>query len=298
MKLSRLIKCYLDDCYGLAGGTQELYRYHLERFLSAVSDLPAAEIVPGVVRGYMAGLRRKDGGAYSPCYLDQVYRSLRTFFRWSVREGRIEVDPMERVRRPRVPRRKSPRLQLDEVVQVLEAVAETTHPERNRAMICLAVDSGLRRCEVWKLELGGLDLEAGVVRVLGKGRERDVPIGVVTAGALRSYLEVRPTSANGRLFVTSEGEPLTLNGLQTMMYRLKEKSGLPQLRWHLLRHTFANHFIAGGGGLRHLQKVLGHSNITTTAGIYTDPELGELQAAHRRASPLSQSALLSREGLV
>jgi integrase/recombinase XerC len=72
------------------------------------------------------------------------------------------------------------------------------------------------------------------------------------------------------------------------MYRLKKKSGLPQLRCHLLRHTFANHYIAGGGSLRKLQEILGHSQVRTTAEFYTNPEFGELQAEHDQVSPLAQ----------
>lgn len=290
MLLSICVQSYLDDCYGLAPGTQALYSYHLSRLLDEVGDVEMGGLEGcRLVRGFMSALRRQDGKPYSPYYLDQVYRTLNTFFVWCVREEVLDRNPMDWVRRPRVPRRKSPRLTLEEVERLLEAVGETGHPVRNLAMVCLAVDSGLRRGEVLGLEIRNVDLDSRVVRVLGKGsKERDIPVGEVAYGALRAYLAVRPASSSLRVFLSSGGKPLTRNGLQTLMYRLKKRSGLPELRWHLLRHTFANHFINGGGGLRKLQKILGHSSIKTTADIYTDPELNELQEVHGRVSPLMQ----------
>jgi len=289
MLLSECVEVYLDDCYALAPSTRALYAYHLERFVLEVGDRPVPEVSPVVVRSFMVGLRRRDGKEYSAAYQDQVYRTLSTFFRWSVREGAVEGNPMERVRRPRVPKRKSPRLSLEEVERLLDAVRETGRPVRNLAIVCLMVDSGLRRGEVVRLEVGDVDLDSGVVRVFGKDKkERDVPLGPVTCEALRAYLAVRPGSSSDALFVTAAGKPLTRGGLQTLVYRLKARAGLPQLRCHLLRHTFANHFINGGGGLRKLSKILGHANIRTTAEIYTDPELSELQEEHARVSPLAQ----------
>jgi len=288
MKLSECVSGYLDDCYGLARGTRDLYAYHLERLVRDVGDVEIGGVDGCVVRGFMAGLRRRDGGEYSRHYLAQVYRTLNTFLRWCVREEVIARNPMELVRRPRVPKRKSPRLTMEEIGQLLEAVKGTACPVRNLAMVCLAVDSGLRRKEVLELELRNVDLGLGVVRVLGKGdKDRDVPLGCLTSGALRAYLTVRPASESERVFVSRRGEPLSKNGLQTFMYRLKERAGLPGLRWHLLRHTFANHFIRRGGGLRKLQAILGHSDIRTTAEIYTSPELEELMVAHAEASPLA-----------
>lgn len=287
--LSQCIENYLNDCYGLSPGTRALYATHLKRFLCFAGDKPIGDVRPALLREFLSGLRRKDGRKYSAAYLDQVYRTLHTFFEWLVKERVLAVNPIEQVRRPKVPKRKSPRLSLEEIERLIEAVKKTRHAARNLAIVCLMVDSGLRRGEVLGLRVKDVDLENNVVRVYGKGgKERDVPIGQATAEALRAYLAVRPASASPALFLTAEGEPLEKDGLQSLMYRLKEKANLPQLHCHLLRHTFANHFIGGGGSLRKLQKILGHASIRTTAEIYTDPELQELQEEHARVSPLSR----------
>jgi len=286
--LSEWIRSYLDDCYALSTGTQDLYAYHLRAFLQATTDLPLHQLEPSHLRTYLAHLHRKDGKPYSPHYTHQVYRTLHTFLQWCVDQDGIEHNPLDKVRAPRLPQTKSPRLNLDQVESLLEAVKTGPHPARDLAMICLAVDSGLRRGEIIGLELDHLDVDAGVVRVIGKGnKEREVPVGSVTKVALNTWLGLRPRADTTRVFITRKGRPFTKNGIQTLMYRLKKRAGLPNVRWHLLRHTFANYFIANGGGLRKLQMILGHASVDTTARFYTNPELSELQDAHAKASPLA-----------
>jgi len=287
--LAECIDAYLSDCYGLSPNTQRLYARQLGRFLEAVGDLPIPQLGSDQVRRFMSGLRRQDGKRYSPAYLDQVYRTLHTFFEWLVRERELDENPMRRVRHVRVPKRKSPRLRLEEIQQMIEAVRTTGQPERNLAVVYLMVGSGLRRGEVAGLRLRDVDLERGVVRVLGKDQEeREVPLSSETVESIKKYLEIRPAVDSDRLFLTKSGGPMTVNALNIFMYRLKARAKLPQLRCHLLRHTFANHYIAAGGSLRKLQKILGHSDVQTTARFYTDPELSELREEHARVNPLAQ----------
>ena len=298
MLLSECIENYLEDCYALANGTQALYAYHLKHLLSKVEKRPMSEVTVKRMRSFMSSLHQQNGKEYSKAYQNQVYRTLNTFFAWAVREGDIENNPMKRVRCPQVPKRKSPRLTLDEVERLLDAVGQTTHSIRNLAMVCLMVDSGLRRGEVVGLTVGDVDLDLCTVRAFGKDKkERDVPLGAVTLEAIKSYLAIRPDSTSDALFLTLAGAHLTLAGLHTFVYRLKKQSGIPQLRCHLLRHTFANHFINGGGGLRMLSKILGHAKIHITAELYTDPELAELQRVHSVASPLAQLSKQHTKGL-
>ena len=287
--LAEYINKYLNDCYALSPNTQRLYARHLDRFLRSVGDHPVSDLSSDLIRRYMSGLRRRDGRRYSAAYLDQVYRTLHTFLEWLVEERALMENPMKHVRRVRVPKRKSPRLNLEEIEQLIDAVRKTSQPERNLAIVYLMLGSGLRRGEVVGLRLGGLDLDNAVARVFGKDQEeREIPLSPETVEAIKEYLKVRPSASTDRLFLTESGKPLTTNALNTFMYRLKTQAELPQLRCHLLRHTFANYYIAGGGSLRKLQKILGHSDIQITAQFYTDPELSELVEEHARVNPLAQ----------
>lgn len=287
--LSDYIEEYLSDCYGLSPGTQNLYATHLNRLLETVGDEPIARVDASILRSFMAGLRRCDGKKYSPSFLDQVYRTLHTFFEWLVKEQVLLTNPLIRVRRVKVPKRKSPRLKLNEVEQLVEGVKTTQHAVRNLALVYLMMESGLRKGEVIGLCVSDLNFEEETVTVLGKDKEeREVPMNRETIEAVKAYLEERPDSTSQQLFLKVNGEPLTPDGLASLMHRLKAQAELPQLHCHLLRHTFANHYIAGGGSLRRLQKALGHNDVSTTAAIYTDPELAELKKEHAEVSPLAR----------
>ncbi len=228
--LSSYIDEYLGDCYGLSPETQRLYQTHLDRLLKTVGDIPITEVDTKVLRKYMADLRRQDGRKYSASYLDQVYRTLHTFFEWLVRERVLMENPITRGRRVKVPKRKSPRLTLEDFDQLIDAVEQNEHAERNLAIVSLMVGSGLRRGEVFALRVSDIDPENEVVHPFGKDKEeREIPLGVETVEALRAYLEVRPDSTSDQLFVKANGEPLTLNGLVSVIRRLQDLSGLPKL---------------------------------------------------------------------
>jgi site-specific recombinase XerD len=300
MEVARCVQDYLADCYALASSTRELYKTHLTRFsryagdkgLKEMSDISARE-----VRQYLRGLRRSDGEEYSRAFLDQVYRTLNTWFHWSVEEGILESNPMDRVRHPRVPKKKSPCLSLEQIKRVLELIeAETLEPERNLAMTWLMLDSGLRLGEVVGLNRGDLDLERGVARVLGKDQEeRYVPLGKQSIRALRAYSEIRRRS-NGAQFLDVRGRRISGNAVRLMLRRVGLKAkGVDRLYPHLLRHTFANWWIKNGGGLRKLQEILGHSDVRTTASIYVSPELDDLQAEHACVSVGSQFRTAQRK---
>ena len=152
MMLSECINDYKNDCYGLAHSTAKLYTTHLNRLVEVVGDVAMEQWeAPSALRKFMAGLRCKDGRPYSKFYLHQVYRTLNTFFRWVVREEIWDANPMVRVRRPRLPKRKSPRLTFAEIECLLDAVVQTSPSARNLAIVCLMLDSGLRRKEIVEL---------------------------------------------------------------------------------------------------------------------------------------------------
>jgi integrase/recombinase XerC len=289
MELLECVHEYLADCYALARGTQELYEWHLRRFSRFAGDnglVHMSEVTARQIREYLGGLRRKDGEEYSRSFLNQVYRVLNTWLEWCVPEGILEGNPMERVRPPRVPKRKSPCLSLDEIKRVLEFIrTETLDPERNLAMTWLMLDSGLRRGEVVGLDVGDVDLERGIARVLGKDKEeRFVPLGEQSIKAVRNWMEVRPR-ANCALFVGRSGKRITGNAVHLMLQRVKRNAeGVNELHPHMLRHTFANWWIRNGGNLRKLQEILGHADVRTTASIYVSPELDDLQAEHAAVS--------------
>jgi integrase/recombinase XerD len=142
-------------------------------------------------------------------------------------------------------------------------------------MLELLYATGLRVSELVTLRNEGLDLEAGFVRVLGKGsRERVVPIGSAARAALTAYLEqARPVllrgKSSGQVFVTERGAAMTRQGFWKLLRRYARAAGLAgRLGPHSIRHAFATHLLDGGADLRAVQAMLGHADIGTTQ-IYT-----------------------------
>jgi integrase/recombinase XerD len=202
--------------------------------------------------------------------------TLRNYFGFLVREGRIAYDPVEAIPLPRQWQCLPKRLSLEEVNRLIEAPDSTTpRGIRDRAMLELLYATGPRVSELCGVEVRGLDLDMGVLRVTGKGnKQRLVPIGKEAVAAVRLYLgHGRERLLKGRAsrfaFVTARGGPMTRQMFWKMLRAYRLKAGIATaLTPHVLRHTFATHLLEGGADLRSVQTMLGHADIATTQ-IYT-----------------------------
>jgi integrase/recombinase XerD len=233
--------------------------------------------------------------AASPATLQRKSASLRSFYRHLRREGLMERDPTADLRSPRRSQRLPHVLTRDEVNRLLSAPSGTRPAAlRDRALLELMYACGLRASEVIDLQLGDLDLKAGVLRARGKGsKERIVPMGRAAVGALNAYLTRGRSSLVGtrqepHLFVNQRGAGLTRQGLDQIVQGHAARVGLDgKMSPHTLRHTFATHLLAGGCDLRALQEMLGHADIATTQ-VYTHLSSERLRdvyfATHPRAT--------------
>jgi len=288
---SSTIQLYMKYCYNLAPKTSKIYKEHLDRLLIKLGDVPIDQISYWQLVDYMAGLCRRNGvGTYSPGYQHQIWRSLHTFFEFCIREEWIDKNPMKGVPKPRLEIGPKPRLTLEQISQLTHATKLTTLSSRNLAIVLLMVDSGLRKHEVVNLRAVDIHLDEGTIYVrANKTRKtREVPIRLETIGAIEKYLEQRPLceSQTETLFLTRDNNDITGGAIHLLMKRLQKRLGFP-LYAHLLRHSFANHYNRKGN-LRKLQKILGHSSVSTTAAYYTDPDMEDIIEEHKIASPLAQ----------
>ncbi len=224
---------------------------------------------------FMGGLREEGLSARS---VARAVHALRGFFRFAVREGRLEADPMENLRAPRA-FAALPRFLTPEQVEALLAAPDVATPLglRDRAILEVLYATGLRVSELIGLRAGDLDLEVGILTCFGKGRkERLVPLGAEAGRWVQRYLaEVRPSlagesaAAGDVLFLGRRGRRLTHMGLWGIVRRHAVTAGVEQtLTPHVLRHSFATHLLERGADLRALQAMLGHADISTTQ-IYT-----------------------------
>jgi len=162
-----------------------------------------------------------------------------------------------------LPRTEKPLIEIltdEEATRLLGCFGDEPHAHRNRAVICLMLDSGLRLSEVAGIRVGDINQESDYIKVTGKGRKtRIVPIGQQVGALLQPC--IRRHVGNTPLFM------MTANAIAKMIVRLKEKSGITRLHAHLLRHTFATNFLIHQlGDVYELSRILGHSDIKITEG--------------------------------
>ncbi len=202
---------------------------------------------------------------------------VKAFFRYLLLEDVVQADPSELLAAPKIGRSLPSYLSIAEVDALLSAVdLSTPAGPRDRALLEVMYSCGLRVSEAVSLLRSGLYLDAGYVRVVGKGnKERLVPIGGEAAKHVGLYLEyVRPhlpvvEKARDILFLNRRGGGLTRASAFNIIKAAAERAGIrTNVHPHTLRHSFATHMVEAGADLRAVQELLGHASITTTE-IYT-----------------------------
>ncbi len=274
--------------------TLRAYRSDLEQFsgyLAASRErLPAlAEIDAVTVRGFVAHLSR-DGLARSS--VARKLSAVRSFLRHAARGGRIERNPAEGVPSPKQPKRLPRDLTVDEMFALLDRIAgQDPASRRDRAVLEFLYATGLRVGELVRLDLDDVDVGAGMVRVLGKGRkERMVPFGGAATRALRAWLEAstplrRRSPVPEALFLNLRGGRLTDRSVRRILdRRLVEAAVQARVSPHALRHSFATHLLGAGADLRAIQELLGHASLSTTQR-YTHVSPDRLMEVYDRAHP-------------
>lgn len=217
--------------------------------------------------------------------------ALRRFARFLQDEGLRSDDPLFRYKAPTPDDRRPRVLDPEEVSRLLDArpdLKDRMIYERDRAMLALLYDSGMRIGELVRLRLGDVDRERKQIIVLGKGRKwRPVLINDNTMEALRRYLALRPHSPNDALFLSKHGRPIGIRAVRLAFDQFKKAANIKKAASpHTLRHSFATHLLEGGADLITIKDLLGHANVSTTQ-IYTDlsgaHHLKTYLAAHPRA---------------
>jgi site-specific recombinase XerD len=252
--------------------TVEAYRRDLADLGRYLGSSPAAASAEAL-EGWLADLRAR---GQAPSSIARRAAAARSFYRHLVALGLREDNPAAEVDLPRRRRRLPRTLSPGEVERLIDAAnGVTPRSLRDRALVELLYGAGLRVSEAVSLERGGVDLEARLVRCVGKGdKERVVPVGSQAVEALRRYLARGRPYLDRRhrpeLFLNAQGGALTRAGAFLVLRKLAAKAGLDPTRVHphLLRHSFATHLLEGGADLRSVQEMLGHADLGTTE-LYT-----------------------------
>lgn len=258
-------------------------------FLEKKKVIDLSGIDTGRILEYLIHLRAQGLSARSRA---RHLVSLRGFFKFMTHEKILEKNPAQGVDLPKTG------LHLPDVLTVSEVEALIRAPDRNKpeglrdaAMLELLYGAGLRVSELIRIEMTGINLEAGFVRVFGKGaKERVVPVGRMALDVIRDYLgRSRPQLLKNRssvhLFVTRRGSAMTRQSFWNLIGRYGRLANLKKkITPHSVRHSFATHLLEGGADLRAVQMMLGHADISTTQ-IYTHVAQRQLVEAHKKYHP-------------
>jgi integrase/recombinase XerD len=281
---------WLED--GLSRNTLESYRRDLSQFqnwLDARSGIPLLEAVHADLLAYLA---HRVAAKAKPATTGRLLSSLKRFYQYAVRQGRVGSDPSLNIDAPKLPRNLPKSLTEADVEKLLAAPdVEDMLGLRDRAMLETLYASGLRVSELVTLKVAQVSQDMGVVRVIGKGgKERLVPLGEEALAWLRRYVdESRPRilgrRATDALFVTQRRSAMTRQQFWNLIRRYAQRGGLVKpISPHTLRHAFATHLLNHGADLRVVQLLLGHADISTTQ-IYTHVARERLKQLHAKHHP-------------
>ena len=312
--IETLMEAYLQDHIG-GNSSEKTLEWHrtalglMHCFLKEELDITQIEEVEADdISAWFAHLRSTPaarGKVRSERTVQTYARSARAFFHWLVRRGTIEHNPFERVVFPKVGRPLIQTITTEEFEKLLLASAppHETGPfaeraaVRNRAILWLLYDTGIRVSELTNLRLGDLDRKKGVVTVMGKGaKERRIALGQNCLRNLSYYLDKhRPDAAElaewgsageDHLFLSETRQPLTKNGMEMLFKRLRTRAGITGKRIspHIMRHTFAMNYLIKSNDPFSLQELLGHEDLTTVLN-YIHMNDTVLQEQKRKYSP-------------
>jgi integrase/recombinase XerD len=287
--LSAILDSFTDALWledGLAKNTLSSYRRDLEQLALFLKKVPLEEAHEEDLFGFLASRKGRASSAA------RMLSTLKRFYGWCLRERKIKTDPTVRLDPPkRAPR--FPKTLSEADVEALLAAPDVATPlgMRDRAMFEVLYASGLRVSELVGLKVFEVNLDAGVVRVMGKGsKERLVPLGEEAVDWVRRYMkEFRSTllkkKSSDHLFVTGRGTGMSRQAFWQNIKRYGKRA-VPGKHFspHVLRHAFATHLINHGADLRVVQMLLGHADISTTQ-IYTHVARERMKLLHAKHHP-------------
>jgi integrase/recombinase XerD len=261
---------------------------HFEEFIGSrglkdFRDASNADIV-----AYLMELKKEDK---SKSTVNRKLTSIRTFYKFLIREGAIKENPAEDIKSPRIDKKEIEYLSIDEINRLMSVPDETFKGQRDRAILELMYATGIRASELIDMNLDDCNMRMGFVKCSGEhSKARIIPIGRPARIALENYIyDVRPAMLRGgkceRLFVNYVGEAMTRQGLWKILKEYGEEAGLSvRLTPQIIRNSFAVHMLQNGADIKSIQELMGHEDIAATQA-YLAVTKNRIKDVYDRAHP-------------
>lgn len=293
MKIEDTIVDFIQYCLfekGLTDQTVSSYQNDLDVYLSFLQDKNVF-LVKDITSDHIKEFLKIRGDSESTSTVAHNLTVIKNFHKYLIKENIVKEDVSLFISRPKLQKRLPRALTVEEVDLLLDITLNTPFDYRNKAMLELMYGAGLRVSELVSLTLNQIDLENGLIRIMGKGRkEREIPIGEYGVYYLKLYLEhrgmlIKNHRQEDALFLNNHGKQITRQGFFKILKQLLLDKGLnPDVSPHTLRHSFATHLLSHGADLRSIQEMLGHSDISTTK-IYTHVSDEKVEADYKKYHP-------------
>ena len=251
-------------------------------------DFCVEEVSYHLIRQWIISMMDNGVGARS---VNRKISTLKSFYKFLMREGTIEKNPMEKVSLPKIGKKLPVFVQENEMNRLLDGryFTEDFEGKRNKAVVSLFYGSGIRLSELVGIRFSDLDLREKMVKVTGKrNKERIVPFPTEISAVLNEYITIRnelfPDSGN-LVFITEKGEP----AYNKLIYRIVKRqlsliTTIDKKSPHVLRHSYATHLLNRGADLNAIKELLGHANLAATQ-VYTHTSFEKLKLVYKQAHP-------------
>lgn len=293
MRIEDAIVDFIQYCLfekGLTDQTVSSYQNDLDVYCSFLQD-KSVFLVKDITSDHIKEFLKLRGDSESTSTVAHNLTVIKNFHKYLIKENIVKEDVSLFISRPKLQKRLPRALTVEEVDLLLDITLNSPFDYRNKAMLELMYGAGLRVSELVSLTLNQIDLENGLIRIMGKGRkEREIPIGEYGVYYLKLYLEhrgmlIKNHRTEDALFLNNHGKQITRQGFFKILKQLLLDKGLnPDVSPHTLRHSFATHLLSHGADLRSIQEMLGHSDISTTK-IYTHVSDEKVEADYKKYHP-------------